>query len=826
MEYFGTFYLDKEKDMIVTLQKEDGQLYYLLETPNHGTGNLITNFAKICNLEISYNQEGYKVIWGRIPCFYDGENHKVYILRLANTKVANIYPDGTIERKAYIPAIAKTFMSQTKDYNLDIHKTLVKTYIHEELKFHSDLHTHLSANLTPDLLIALGIYHQIIYPYYYIKKLKLKLTEYQYQTIEKQRKEVAKDYQNSELTGKYLDRKIDDHTYINFADLILNNLENSSYNIAKIRASLAVMKDGQAVFTNLEKVYLYRYVFTKGIECKDKIDLQRIDEIPDQDIVKALKQMNLDRDHKVYRNNTLYQDKLLWIARSYQQKGIIYAEISDTSLVKAVSAPGVLKQIHEVMPSIIEETGVVLRFLGAFRRIPLTIIKDSITKSNFSENLQVLAAIVNDPYIAGSDFVGEEINDIRELKGVIREILTIAKKDPGYVLRVHAGENDSLKDNVLHTVKCIEDGLDKDQYFPHVRIGHGLYTANLKSNKGKELLALLKRKGVVLEFQITSNVRLNNLSELKHHPLKQYLHEGILCVQGTDGGALYGTDSIDEQLSLERMLELDYEEIKMMHDAESMIIQKSLEEFEYKKENFKECKDIEEYYKEQIKKQENQFLMLENDTGKYSSEKELADSISPLIRDAIPIVVAGGSYNNIGRNTIIKKDVCDLLDDLLEKADPTKIFFVLGPTLTGYEKYLYEKGKHRFTFYCFVPATISALELNKIKKSEIKVRVAIESSQLGVYKSIAYEIFKQRQSIILCLDGNSAASNLIQDAKNSKYKSRTFISESCKTLRLKAESLQGYVTMVSNQKSIDTIIDYADRYYDALNDETRMLLKK
>ena len=25
---------------------------------------------------------------------------------------------------------------------------------------------------------------------------------------------------------------------------------------------LAVMKDGQAVFTNLEKVYLYRYVFT------------------------------------------------------------------------------------------------------------------------------------------------------------------------------------------------------------------------------------------------------------------------------------------------------------------------------------------------------------------------------------------------------------------------------------------------------------------------------------------------------------------------------------------------------------------------------------
>ena len=44
-------------------------------------------------------------------------------------------------------------------------------------------------------------------------------------------------------------------------DLILNNIENAEENIAKIRTSLAILKDGQAVFTNLEKVYLYRYVF-------------------------------------------------------------------------------------------------------------------------------------------------------------------------------------------------------------------------------------------------------------------------------------------------------------------------------------------------------------------------------------------------------------------------------------------------------------------------------------------------------------------------------------------------------------------------------------
>ena len=66
-------------------------------------------------------------------------------------------------------------MSQTKDYRQDFKKTLVKTYIRREVKFRTDLHTHMNANLDPDILIALGIHHQIRYPLYYIKKLALQL---------------------------------------------------------------------------------------------------------------------------------------------------------------------------------------------------------------------------------------------------------------------------------------------------------------------------------------------------------------------------------------------------------------------------------------------------------------------------------------------------------------------------------------------------------------------------------------------------------------------------------------------------------------------------
>lgn len=48
MSYFGRFYLDKEKDVIVDLEQMGETLSFCLRTPNHSTGNLITNFARLC----------------------------------------------------------------------------------------------------------------------------------------------------------------------------------------------------------------------------------------------------------------------------------------------------------------------------------------------------------------------------------------------------------------------------------------------------------------------------------------------------------------------------------------------------------------------------------------------------------------------------------------------------------------------------------------------------------------------------------------------------------------------------------------------------------
>ena len=215
MEPFGRFYLDKEKDIVVDLFRSGEELRYVLRTPNHNSGNLITNLARLCELPLDYDDTGLKVIRGVIPSYVDGENRSLWIFRMGNTKIANIFPDGSVELKASIPAISKALMSQTKDYRLSVAKTIVKTYIFQDCKFRTDLHTHMSANLAPEVLIALGIHHQIRYPLYYIRKLGLRCTERQNEELRAARIEAEAALADSPLAGKYRERRIDDNTFLN-----------------------------------------------------------------------------------------------------------------------------------------------------------------------------------------------------------------------------------------------------------------------------------------------------------------------------------------------------------------------------------------------------------------------------------------------------------------------------------------------------------------------------------------------------------------------------------------------------------------------------------
>ena len=797
MIFFQQFYLDKEKDIAVDLRMEGDRLLYTIRTPNHHTGNLITNLAKLCGLKTEDDDLGLKVIRGEIPGYYDGDNRKMYILRLGNTKIANIFPNGRVEMKASIPAISKTLMSQTRDYKLGVAKTIVKTYILGDCKFRTDLHTHMNGNLPPDALIALGIVRQLRYPYYYVKKLGLRCDEAQTARLEKRRIASEAALGETGLTGKHRERRIDDNTFINFAELILGNPKDAQYNIGRIRNSLTIPKDGQAVFADLEKVYLYRYVFTKGLPAEDPFSGINLALIPDREVLAYAEQMNRDRETERFGGNTLFQDLLLWIAREYRRRGIEYAEISDTGLLNRESFAGKLREIHEIMPAVTRETGVTLRFLAGIRRIPLTIIRDRVTPNDYlADNLQILRAIAGDPYVAGSDIIGEEINSILELRAVIRELVKIAGEHEGFVIRIHAGENDSLRDNVANSIACVTEALAPGQPMPPVRIGHGLYTCDLHKPKGQKLLADMKKYRVTLEFQITSNVRLNNLSRLDNHPLRQYLSAGVACVQGTDGGALYGTDSIDEELSLEKLLGLTHDELKKMRGTDERILRESRALFERKMDAFRrDCGagDTEKWYTRRLEETPKITQDLWKESGRIDAAEELKDLVAPLPEGLFPVVVAGGSFNHSGHRTTVREADRQLIDRMLDTLDPAKVFFVIGHSLAGQEGYLAERNRGRFRIAAIVPNRISREEKKRLLAAGVQARISIESSGMGLYKSFSYEIFKRMKAALVAFDGNAPAMNLLQEAKNGRYKCRIFINPRSRGLSVKAKMLEGYV---------------------------------
>ena len=810
MIFFQQFYLDKEKDIAVDLRMEGDRLFYTIRTPNHHSGNLITNLAKLCGLKTEEDDRGLKVIRGEIPSYYDGDNRMMYILRLGNTKIANIFPNGRVEMKASIPAISKTLMSQTRDYKLGVAKTIVKTYILGECKFRTDLHTHMNGNLPPDALIALGIVRQLRYPYYYIKKLGLRCDLSQTAKLEERRIAAEAAMGESPLTGRHRERRIDDNTFINFAELILGNPADAQYNIDRIRNSLTIPKDGQAVFNDLEKVYLYRYVFTKGLEADDPLSGINLALIPDREVLAYAEQMRRDRETERFGNNTLYQDLLLWIAREYRRRGIEYAEVSDTGLLNRESFAGKLREIHEIMPAVTRETGVTLRFLAGIRRIPLTIIRDRIAPNDYlADNLQVLRTIAGDPYVAGSDIIGEEINDILELRAVIRELVKIAAEQEGFVIRIHAGENDSLRDNVANSIACVAEALAPGQEMPILRIGHGLYTCDLRKPKGQKLLADMKKYHVTLEFQITSNVRLNNLSRLDNHPLRQYLRAGVACVQGTDGGALYGTDSIDEELSLEKLLGLTVDELKKMRATDERILRASRRVFEKRMAAFRGAcgaGDAEKWYRRRLEETPRITQDLWKESGRIDAAEELKDLIAPLPEGLFPVVVAGGSFNHSAHRTTVRDEEKLLINQMLDSLDPQKVCFIIGHSLAGQEGYLAQQNRGRFRIAAIVPNRISPAEKKRLLAAGVSVRISIESSGMGLYKSFSYEIFKRTDAALIVFDGNAPAQNLLQEAKNGRGKCRIFVNPRSRGLSVKAKTLEGYVEPLPTPRNVINVL--------------------
>lgn len=228
------------------------------------------------------------------------------------------------------------------------------------------------------------------------------------------------------------------------------------------------------------------------------------------------------------------------IAEDYAGMGIRYAELSlfDITQSERIAA------VHEHFPEIERKTGVRLRFLAAMNRHD-----DLEWDLDYLERIKQLA---RSPYIVGVDFMGHETNSTHAFLPVIEAVASWAHSArPGFVIRVHAGENPAHPENVRVAAEAVAG------YNVQLRIGHGLYGVDQRT------LEKIAEVGGIVEFNLNSNFALNNIQMTDDAPLRKYLDAGIPVVLATDGYGIYCTSGQHEAraAALAGLTETDFDQI-------------------------------------------------------------------------------------------------------------------------------------------------------------------------------------------------------------------------------------------------------------------------
>lgn len=213
---------------------------------------------------------------------------------------------------------------------------------------------------------------------------------------------------------------------------------------------------------------------------------------------------------------------------------------------------------------------------------------------------------------------------------------------------------------------------------------------------------------------------------------------------------------------------------------------------------------MEEYYLERLSAPIKDAPGVHFEIRKQPSYPVFRQQVRELPWDKYPIIIAGGSFQ-VSSTTRVSESDKAVLDALLE-LDPQKVFFVIGHKLLGHERYLAEHNRG-FEIYAIIPSLMTPQQMRRLQKGSLTgIRISTESQEMGIYKSFNYEIFERRNCALFAFDGNSAAANLVQEARNGKGRTWIFIYPNSPMLKAKAASLQGYVTQNSTGEEAVRII--------------------
>lgn len=456
----------------------------------------------------------------------------------------------------------------------------------------------------------------------------------------------------------------------------------------------------------------------------DSIAEEDINMLKERLVIPMTTQETFNKMEEIYKlrgpfskNQSLFADYLKALAADYKEKGIEYAELSFSAFVGEDKYNSDYMQIMEdVLPEIEKETGVRLRFLAGIWRHS--------DKEWKLDDVDRITSISKSPYIVGCDFMGDETNETKDFKEELEMLAKYAMlEDPEFTIRVHAGEKPIFKKNVYQALKIIYDKhatmekkLGKKLPMPKVRIGHGLYGLDGIEDEQwnpvppEEILGMLKEMGAIVEFNMSSNLALNNINSISEIPIKRYLDAGVKVTLSTDGHGLYSTSGVQEVI-LALAAGLTKEDLEKISQSEKDVMEgeKRREEthepikdvralyesitYSTKTKEKRYTKEVEEAIRARKEAEARELIdAIENKAGAITD----ADKIEEAIMGKTPIMLTGASMSAWPKVSEEDQEYIALLTQVLaDTLNPNSTYIITGGTNFGVEKTMHEAVHRR-----------------------------------------------------------------------------------------------------------------------------------
>ena len=495
------------------------------------------------------------------------------------------------------------------------------------------------------------------------------------------------------------------------------------------------------------------------------------------------------------KNKELFPIFLHELAKDYQSKGVKYVELSFSSFLEDKDY---LKLIEENLPKIEEETGVKIRFLAGLWRH-----SDKEWNLDLIDRLQTIAS---SRFIVGCDYMGHETNETYEFEEELQKLAKYAMfKDPNFVIRIHAGENPIYKTNVYDALKIIYDEHEKAQKesgktlpMPRVRIGHGLYGLDIeadgKYNSLEEgaVFKLAREMGAIVEFNMSSNLALNNINTISEVPIKEYIDSGVKAVLGTDGHGMYSTSSLQESV-LAEVAGLSKKDFDVIEKTEDEVIKAAID-----RENTRPLlENIDDMYtsfhydtpdglprwneevakEKEIKNKETlSFLNQQIASSGAITDKALIEKDT---KGKIPILISGASEKSWPTISEENRELIILTMQVLANTlNPQTSYIVTGGTNFGVERIMHEAVQRRNKnsdnpIVCLGTVTMEAaqkgnveIQPNTITHAEI---LEIDGHMARTWMELPdtqLNLIKQKNGELIAIGGGAIVSDMIQRGHN------------------------------------------------------------